>query len=523
MDVFLLILVVVIIAIAVGVSVRVLLYYQQEDDAKFASSVLCKTVIVISLTLAWFMILLLPIDVRNSRPVQGIIDMQAMWTGTFITLAVFLVVVVPGAMFWHEIEDDSDVKKKKCYVACRLLVMIVLAGCAVAISHAFLSEAAIPVTEYTCEKWQSADAHDDVTQLSRVACAEGQKSHVRIKVGFHVYLIAVMCFIGWFLLVMFGGIGLSAVPLDAILEFKDRPRAISEKDYQKRRKLLGTAAQALLQRSEELRSLDAELASQKGWRARRKKRSLQALYNRFKCGVHLLEDEHGKLKVSKFEHGENLVIAVAKLVMGIVSAILSITWILHVILVVLVPQLDPNFSASMLDAILMATENPGAYPLGVALFSVYTLYLLLCVVKGCLKFGLRIFFLLSLHPMRPKATPLNSILFNVELLLISSAAVVQFSQTAFANYARLTDADVIFSAQIRHLTFYRWFFEHSIFIWALLIWFLLSLIFLLVRPREGGKSFRLNTSIEKELAEILGPTKIGKPADSSTPQPESLA
>jgi len=521
-DVFLLIFVVVIIAVAIGVSVRVLLHYQEEDDSRFAG-MLCKTIIVISLTLAWFVILLLPIDVRNSRPVQGVIDMQAMWMGTFITLAVFVVVVVPGAMFWHEIEDDSDVKKKKCYVACRLLVMIALAGCAVAISYAFLSEATIPVTKYTCESWQFADVHDDATQLSRGACAEGQRSHVTIKVGFRVYLVAVMCFIGWFLLVMFGGIGLSAVPMDTILEFKERPRAISEKDYQKRRKLLGTAAQALLQRSEELRSLDAEVVSQKGWRARRKRRSIQALYNRFKCGVILLEDEHGKLKVSKFERGENLVIAVAKLVMGIVSAILTITWILHIVLVVLVPQLDPDFSASMLDGVLMATESSGFYPLGVALFSVYTLYLLLCVVKGCLKFGLRIFFLLSLHPMRHKATPLNSILFNVELLLISSAAVVQFSQTAFANYARFTDADVIFSAQIRHLTFYSWFFDRSLFIWALLTWFLLSLIFLLVRPREGGKAFRLTTSIEKEIAEIIGPTKIGKPADSSTPQPESLA
>jgi len=111
-DVFLLIFVVVIIAVAIGVSVRVLLHYQEEDDSRFAG-MLCKTIIVISLTLAWFVILLLPIDVRNSRPVQGVIDMQAMWMGTFITLAVFVVVVVPGAMFWHEIEDDSDVKKKK--------------------------------------------------------------------------------------------------------------------------------------------------------------------------------------------------------------------------------------------------------------------------------------------------------------------------------------------------------------------------------------------------------------------------
>lgn len=508
-DLFLLLLVVVVLVVAVAVNVRLLLYYQQSEDSAFASSVFCKTVIVISLTIAWLISLLLPIDVRNSRPTPGPLDMQALWIAAFITLAVFLVLVVPGVMFYHEVEGDDLVKKKRRHVVCHLILTLFFSVCGLAISYPFLSEASIPVVKYACDKWEAADEPLDTMQLARRSCAVGESSHITVKVGFQVYVIAVLCFIGWFFFVMFGGIGLSAVPLDMILAFVDRPRAIDEVSYQQRRRMLGKAAQVLLHQSEELQTRDGELAGQKGWRAYRQKRAMKADYNSFKREVHLLEDELERLNVSKFLKGESLAVSIAKLVLGIIFAILSLTWVLHIILCVLVPQLDKDFSVKMLNGIFEACEGSVLYPLGIAMFAAYTLYLLLCVVKGCLKFGMRVFFLFSIHPMRPGATPLNSILFNVELVLISSAAIVQFEQAAFADYARLTEADVIFAAQVKYMTFYSWFFENSVFIWALLAWFLLSLIVLLVKPREGRATFRADKKADKTIAKLIG-MKLGK-------------
>ena len=39
-----------------------------------------------------------------------------------------------------------------------------------------------------------------------------------------------MSFIGWFLFVMFGGVGLSALPMDLIREFIMRPKLRRSKD-----------------------------------------------------------------------------------------------------------------------------------------------------------------------------------------------------------------------------------------------------------------------------------------------------
>jgi len=482
-DLFLLLMVVAVIAASVTVNVKLLMYYQQESDSSFASSIFVKAIVVISLTLAWLVNLLLPIDVRNSRPTPGILDMQMIWGAAFITLAIFLVLIVPAAMFYHEVEDSDLVKHKRRHVCCNLTLLLFFSTCTVAISYPFLAEAGLPMVRYDCAESGWMDA-GDVHSAATTICGGGMPYELTIKVSFDIYLIACLCFVGWFFFVTFGGIGLSAVPIDLILSFTDRPKAIDEHTYQQRRRLLGQATRTLLGRAEELQQRDTELAGEKGFRARRARSSLKAEYNKFKRDTLMLEDQHDRLIVGKFQKGENLAVSITKLVLGILFAILSLAWIFHVLLYIVFLDDKGVPATPFLNDLLAALEGSGVMPLGVASFALLTLYLLMCVVKGCLKFGMRIFLFFSIHPMRYKATPLNSILFNVEMVLVSSAAVVQFEQQAFADYARLTDADVIFAAQVKYLKFYRWFFENNVFIYTLLIWFLLALIYLLVRPRD---------------------------------------
>eukprot|EP00927_Polykrikos_kofoidii_P085490 TRINITY_DN9316_c1_g1_i1.p1 TRINITY_DN9316_c1_g1~~TRINITY_DN9316_c1_g1_i1.p1 ORF type:complete len:527 (+),score=81.84 TRINITY_DN9316_c1_g1_i1:163-1743(+) len=485
-DLFLLIMIVAVIGFAVAVNVKVLLYYQETEGSRFARSIFCKVIIVVSMTLAWVVNLLLPIDVRNSRGGSGMLDMVTFWVATFITLAVFAVLVVPGAMFYHEVEGDDLVKRKRNHVLCNLGLTVFFSVCAIAISYPFLANASLPVTEYSCGDgfWLDDDAAPATNALP--ACSQSESSVIKIKVSFDIYIIACLCFIGWFFLVVFGGIGLSAVPLELIIAFIDRPSPISEGKYKQHRQLLGKAARLLLSRAEELQAVDTEVSAKTGWRSRGPKRKLRNDYNEWKRDVHTLEDQNEALKVAKFHRGENPAVSIMKLFLGIFCAILSFLWILHILLYIVSKQLTPDNKpvTIFLNALLSVLESTGFYPIPVSVFAVFTLYLLLCVVRGCLKFGMRVFFLFSIHPMRRQSTPLNSILFNVEMVLISSAAVVQFAQQAFADYARLTDADVIFAAQIKYMSFYRFFFQNNIFIYLLLAWFLVSLIYLLVRPRD---------------------------------------
>ena len=90
----------------------------------------------------------------------------------------------------------------------------------------------------------------------------------------------------------------------------------------------------------------------------------------------------------------------------------------------------------------------------------------------------------AIHPMKKDKTYMNSILFNVSLVMLTSVSVIQFSIRAFGEYTSLTDADIIFNTQIKYLTFYNFFFTYNIFEYGMLIISLISFIYLICRPND---------------------------------------
>lgn len=47
---------------------------------------------------------------------------------------------------------------------------------------------------------------------------------MQITTSFVVYCMAIMSFVGWILLVLFGGVGLFALPIDWFNDFRRRPK-----------------------------------------------------------------------------------------------------------------------------------------------------------------------------------------------------------------------------------------------------------------------------------------------------------
>jgi len=50
--------------------------------------------------------------------------------------------------------------------------------------------------------------------------------------------MAIMSFIGWFFFLLFGGVGLSALPIDLILDFVHRPKLKKSADMMSSKKIL---------------------------------------------------------------------------------------------------------------------------------------------------------------------------------------------------------------------------------------------------------------------------------------------
>ena len=65
-----------------------------------------------------------------------------------------------------------------------------------------------------------------------------------------------MSFLSWFLFVLFGGIGLAALPLDLIYDFCTRPRKLSTADIERQKTKVVMNANALKELANEVRTLE---------------------------------------------------------------------------------------------------------------------------------------------------------------------------------------------------------------------------------------------------------------------------
>jgi len=445
-------------------SLYVLVYFQAEEDKNTAWAP--KIAVVLGLTLACCVVLLLPMDVANRSTGSGL-DMEGLYQAVYMIIAIMILGVLPYLIFYYEAENPEG-RNYQCWTAVKYEALTVLISLTVVvIMWVFLGKADVPLTEYvfnsTESERSSAAAHGllsaDDSCASPDACGlpadlrAGLPLVLRVSVTPVVYLMAMISFVGWFFFVLFGGIGLAAMPMDLLVGFTKRPQPIDVQEYAKQKLLLNERAQKLLQ-------IASSLGEDAG---RARDRKTQKLYRQFKQAVYFLEKDWQKVQVAYKERGGNPLKHFGFLLLGVISAILSLCWLIHIVLYIFIRQPAP--ASQFLNEYFMLLDN--ALPLlGTATYAIFAFYLLFCVLKGNLKFGLR-FFLIPIHPMRVGNTMMNSFLFNVLLLLLCAVSAVQFCATAFATYARLTAVDMLFGVQVRNLIFLQYFFRHDVFIYLI--------------------------------------------------------
>ena len=76
---------------------------------------------------------------------------------------------------------------------------------------------------------------------------------------------------------------------------------------------------------------------------------------------------------------------------------------------------------------------------------------------------------------------MNALLANVLMVNVWSIAVNQFMAFAFEDFTRLTALENIFAIQIKHLTFFKVFFEYNIFLYALLGFIVVGVVLIIIQ------------------------------------------
>lgn len=459
-DIFLCVITGVIFTVIWVIAVYGMVYFQHPYDIN--SSIFPKIVVVLGMTITATNVLLLPLDVAQRGSAYGGLPMDFFWLAIYVLIAILGVIVLPFSVFFYEAEDPDSKTGKRCgFSILKTLIVFLIFAALVVVGYFFIGTAEIPIQVYRAPVIDlRVNPENGSFVCTARLCGVTPTGYLQnIKLSIFTFLIAACSAVGWIIFAIFGGIGLIALPLDLINDFRERPRPISAEVYTERKIRIGEKAETLIKQGLEVQKKGANRKQKNEW----------------KNQAYLLDQAYTYNEIAYKKKGGPTIIYIIKLILGILSLCLSIMWILQIII-----WTNLNYYP-LLNYMLMAMDGVWGF-FGVLFFGIFSFYLLLCVVKGAFKWGIRVPLLMSLHPIKKNATLLSSLLVNTNLVLAASVAVTHLCADSFSLYSRITAINSIFSICLKYLYGLSYY-------WMVMRWVLigvtgLSIIFFIFHPTD---------------------------------------
>ncbi|KAH8970953.1 hypothetical protein BDL97_02G115800 [Sphagnum fallax] len=285
-----------------------------------------------------------------------------------------------------------------------------------------------------------------------------------MRVSFPEYIIALTTIFGSILFVIFGGVGMACLPMSLIATFLRRPKTtISRAQYIKTSLQEATH---ILKRGKDMKEvlLGLQREERAGSKGRKWKKNVLKMQKEL---IYLEQDDEALTEV--FPQGEKadtswaltVISYLTCLFFGIVGIVISVVWLVHIIIFMLVtPPIKPFLN----DFFIRLDKAWGL--LGTVGFGVFCLYLLLAVISGEVHLGLNFLFI-QLHPMN----------------------VIQFCAKAFSLYVDATAVQQIFGGTLQTLRGLKYLFRYNVFqIMFIILAFLTILYYMCCGWRKKGRA-----------------------------------
>ena len=492
MDVLTIIMMIIVGIILLISNIYILIYFSHPDDRTSCSGWFLKILVIIGLTLAWFQVLLLPLDVNNIRTFGSGLNMKVLWYILFISIMVYVLILFPISSSYYETDEDWSCGEKISHSISWFLVYIILFGGLSIVLYFTIGIAEIPIQTISCnyEDFLIIPSNIDISQLNNITniCTINSDEILELKVSYIVYAIALLSFISWFVFAFFGGIGLAAVPLDFFYDFCTRPRSMVGRNLKRRKKILLDELEELKLIGEELNKLEERGADRRCF-IFGEKRKYDNKKHEFVARYALAEEEFHIVNASteaKLKNNCVVLCFYCLIPFGVLTSILTIIWLIQFCCSYFyIKNGRPGYP--FLSYLLIFFQDESVSFLSFFIFAILCLYLLFCLMKGNFKFGVRILCCWSIHPMKKDKTYMNSFIFNVSLILLGSCAVTQFCSDCLYDYVSFTDIDSMFNVMIKHLKFFKIFYKYHIFQYIFFGIFVLSFFYLIFRPTDRSK------------------------------------
>ena len=502
----LLIVAIVVCVIVFLVNVYLLVNYQHPDDKNQAY--FPKFVVVFGLSVAAISILMLPADVANRQACRHAIyngacnltlPMKTLWLVVYIVDAVLVFFVIPFAMFYYEGDQDKSIGKRIRSALLWMVTTAIVCALILGILYGLVGKVVFTVRHLSSSttsfpsSWSLRNSQqclgNGARQCSAYLANPSSEKTWTMRTTFPEYVVALATIVGSVLFAIFGGVGIACLPLGLIFSFIRRPKAvITRSQYIKEATELGKKARELKKAAESLHQ--EERSGAKGRKFRKNVKSVEKELFQLEEDVKLLEEMYPQGEQAETTWALTVLGYLGKLVLGILGLIVSVAWVAHIIIYLLI---DPPLSSFLNEVFIKLDSIWGL--LGTAAFAFFCFYLLLAVIAGATMLGLRLVFI-TIHPMKWGATLMNSFLFNVGLILLCSISVIQFCATAFAYYAQATAAQEIFGHTLESLRGIKYLYKYNVFQIAFVVLAGLTFVYYLIfgwRRRKPSGRFQLSS------------------------------
>jgi len=145
-----------------------------------------------------------------------------------------------------------------------------------------------------------------------------------------VFFISCLTMLGWFLFVIYGGVGLSALPLGFIRSYYGRPQIRSPNALKKAGAEIKAHTQELLELSNEVTTAREEAVDAVGfWNKRKSKKQLAALAKKLRTGHDTLKEVFEVYEFEKDMENTNPLWFIGSCWLGMLMLVVSMLWIAH--------------------------------------------------------------------------------------------------------------------------------------------------------------------------------------------------
>lgn len=186
------------------------------------------------------MVMMLPLDIANSRGNGGGINTDVMWQILLLLFFVFLVFLIPYMILLYETDEESPLFGRLCRAFCYEFFFLLAATGLALIAFGTMRQATLsPLKSVSYSSFQKSEADLKISVQTSL-------KDINMVVPPFLFVVVFWIWIGWFAFVIFGGIGVIALPLDLILDYFYRPKPRTAAEIAERKILLRRKCEELL-------------------------------------------------------------------------------------------------------------------------------------------------------------------------------------------------------------------------------------------------------------------------------------